>query len=70
MRFYGAGIASSLKEITHSLSDRVEVIDFDPARIITQAYDVWHLQPILFAINSFEQLESGFYDWTKENGLL
>jgi len=35
-----------------------------------QEYDVWHLQPILFAIDSFEQLEKGFDDWCKKNGLL
>ena len=70
MRIYGAGILSSLKEVQHALSDDVEVIDFDPERIVTQDYDVWHLQPILFSINSFEELENGFYDWTKKLGLL
>ena len=70
MRIYGAGIISSQKEVVHALSDEVEVIDFDPERVVTQDYDVWHLQPILFAIDSFEQLESGFYDWTKKTGLL
>lgn len=70
LRIYGAGIASSHREVSHSLSAQVEVIDFDPERIVTQAYDVWHLQPILFAIESFEHLEKGFYDWTKKIGLL
>ena len=70
MRIYGAGILSSHQEVEHSLSDQVEVIPFDPARIVEQEYDVWHLQPILFAIDSFEQLEKGFNDWTKKLGLL
>jgi phenylalanine-4-hydroxylase len=70
MRIYGAGILSSHQEVQHSLSDQVEVIPFDPERIVMQEYDVWHLQPILFAIESFEQLENGFNDWTKTNGLL
>lgn len=70
LRLYGAGIASSQKEVIHALSDDVEVIDFDPERVVTQAYDVWHLQPILFAVDSFEHLEQGFYDWTKKLGLL
>ena len=70
LRIYGAGIASSLKEVTHALSDQVEVIDFDPERIVNQAYDVWHLQPILFAIDSFKHLETGFHEWTKKTGLL
>ncbi len=70
MRIYGAGIISSLGEVQHALSDKVKVIDFDVDRIINQEYDVWHLQPVLFAIDSFEQLEKGFKDWTKKIGLL
>jgi phenylalanine-4-hydroxylase len=70
MRIYGAGIISSLGEIQHALSDEVEVIEFNPEKIITQKYDVWHLQPVLFAINSFEQLENGFKEWTKKRGLI
>ena len=70
MRIYGAGIISSQKEVGHALSDEVRVIDFDPERIVTQEYDVWHLQPILFAINSFQELEKGFLEWTKKLGLL
>ncbi len=70
MRIYGAGIISSLGEIQHALSNEVEVIDFDTERIVNQAYDVWHLQPLLFAIDSFEQLENGFKDWTKKLKLL
>ena len=54
----------------HALSEDVEVIDFNPEIIVVQEYDVWHLQPILFAIDSFEQLEEGFDAWTKKIGLL
>ncbi len=70
MRIYGAGIISSLGEVQHALSKDVEVINFDVEKIINQDYDVWHLQPILFAIESFEQLESGFKDWIKSLGLI
>ena len=70
MRIYGAGILSSSQEVQHALSEEVEVIDFSPERIVNQDYDVWHLQPILFAIDSFEQLEEGFDAWTKKIGLL
>lgn len=69
-RIYGAGVLSSHKEVQHSLSDQVEVKPFDPDKIVVQQYDVWHLQPILFAIDSFEQLEEGFYSWCKKIGLL
>ncbi len=70
MHIYGAGIVSSLGEVQHALSGEVEVINFDPDKMVTQDYDVWHLQPKLFAIESFEQLEEGFKDWTKSMGLL
>jgi phenylalanine-4-hydroxylase len=70
IRIYGAGIISSKEEIKHALSDTVKVISFDPDLITKQEYDVWHLQPILFAIESFHQLEDGFKQWTKRRGLL
>ncbi len=67
-RIYGAGILSSPKEVLHSLSEKVEVVDFTPERLGEQEYDVWHLQPILFAIDSFEQLEQEFKAWAKRKG--
>lgn len=70
MRIYGAGIISSLGEVQHALSGDVKVIDFNVEKIINQEYDVWHLQPVLFAIESFNQLEEGFKNWTKKQGLL
>lgn len=69
-RIYGAGIVSSHGEVQNALSGNVEVKNFDPEKIVSQDYDVWHLQPILFAIDSFEQLEQGFKDWTKRTGLV
>lgn len=70
MRIYGAGIVSSLGEVQSALSDKVEVKDFDPEKIVLQEYDVWHLQPVLFAIDSFQQLENGFKEWAKKAGIL
>jgi phenylalanine-4-hydroxylase len=70
MKIYGAGIISSLREVQHALSKEVEVKAFDVNNLINQTYDVWHLQPILFAIDSFEQLENEFKIWTKKEGLL
>ena len=70
MRIYGAGIISSKEEIKHALSDNVKVYPFDPDRVVKQEYDVWHLQPILFAIDSFQQLEDGFRTWAKKQGLI
>ncbi len=70
VRIFGAGILSSKNEVTHALSDDVEKVDFDPVRIVEQDYDVWHLQDLLFVLDSFEQLVEGFSHWTGEKGLL
>lgn len=69
-RIYGNGILSSYKEVRHSLTDEVEKVPFDVARITEQEYDVWHMQPLLFVIESFEQLAEGFDDWARSRGLL
>lgn len=69
-RVFGAGILSSKNEVAHALSDAVTVHRFDPERVVEQDYDVWHLQDVLFALESFEQLVDGFKSWTRKRGLL
>ncbi len=69
LRIFGAGIISSKNEVTHALSDEVEVRPFSMDAVINQDYEVWHLQPILFALESFEQLEDAFRTWTQQEGL-
>lgn len=69
-RIFGAGILSSKDEVTHALSDKVTKIPFDINTVIRQDYDVWHLQDVLFVLDSFEQLVDAFKAWTKKNGLL
>ncbi len=68
LRIFGAGIISSKNEVTHALSDAVDVRDFSMEAVINQDYEVWHLQPRLFALESFEQLEDAFRHWTKKEG--
>ena len=70
LRIYGAGIVSSHGEVQNAMSDNVEVMEFNPDKIVIQEYDVWHLQPVLFAIDSFEQLETGFKNWANKAGIL
>jgi len=69
LRIFGAGIISSKNEVTLALSDAVDVRDFSMEAVINQDYAVWHLQPRLFALESFEQLEDAFRHWTKKEGL-
>jgi len=70
MRVFGAGVLSSKEEVQHALSDNVEKKPFDIEAIINQDYDVWHLQPILYVLDSFEQLVDGFKEWAVDLGLL
>ena len=70
LRIFGAGVLSSKNEVAHALGDEVKRVPFDPEKIITQDYDVWRLQDILFVHESFEQLMAGFRTWCKESGLL
>ena len=70
MRIYGNGIISSYKETLHSLTDKVEKRPAVLDKMCEQEYDVWHLQPLLFVIDSFEKLEQDFYDWARQHELL
>jgi len=68
-RIFGAGILSSKNEVSHALSDQVTVHPFDPDKIVEQEYDVWHLQDVLFVLDSFDQLVTGFQEWVARRGL-
>ncbi len=70
LRIYGNGIISSYSEVQFSLTDEAEKRPFDPDKMAEQEYDVWHMQPLLFVIDSFEQLEEGFYGWARKRKLL
>jgi len=69
-RIFGAGILSSKEEVTHSLEGPVERVPYDTEAVTAQDYEVWHLQPKLFVLESFPQLEKSFRAWATEKGLL
>jgi len=69
LRVFGAGIMSSKNEVAHALSKEVEVIPFSLEKVIAQDYEVWHLQPTLFALESFDQLVDEFRFWSSRQGL-
>lgn len=70
IRIFGAGILSSKNEVKHALSDEVTRLPFAPEVIVEQDYDVWHLQDVLFVLDSFDQLVEGFKTWTAARELL
>lgn len=70
LRIFGAGILSSKGEVTHAVNGEAKVIPFSADRVVEQEYEVWNLQPRLFALESFDQLVSEFRNWTTNQGLL
>jgi len=70
LRIFGAGILSSKGEVTHAVNGEAKVIPFSADRVVEQEYEVWNLQPRLFALESFDQLVTEFRKWTKNQGLI
>lgn len=69
IRIFGAGVLSSKDEVVHAL-DQAEQRPFSVQAVIDQDYEVWHLQPILFVLESFDQLVTEFGEWARSRGLL
>ena len=58
MKAFGAGIMSSPSEAAHAASGDAEILPFDLLTIFRTDYRIDILQPVYFAIESFEQLAS------------
>ena len=69
IRIFGAGVNSSKDEVLHAL-EKAEQRPFSVQAVIDQDYEVWHLQPVLFVAESFEQLVTEFRAWAVSRGLL
>lgn len=69
LRIYGNGILSSYKEVEHSLGPEVKRLPFNPQQMAEQPSDISVMQPVLFVIESFEQLEREFDRWARSLGL-
>jgi phenylalanine-4-hydroxylase len=53
----GSGLLSSHAELQYSIeSPEVTRLPFDLARVVNQPFDIDHFQPLLFVLDSFEQL--------------
>lgn len=56
-KLYGSGLISSLGESEHALrSKNVDRRDFDLDRVCDTPFEIDHYQPILYVLDSFEQL--------------
>jgi phenylalanine-4-hydroxylase len=56
IKLFGSGLMSSPGEGAHALTDAVEKREFDLQAVMRQSFEIDHYQPLLFVIDSFEQL--------------
>jgi phenylalanine-4-hydroxylase len=56
IKLFGSGLMSSPGEGAHALTDAVEKRDFDLHEVMRQPFEIDHYQPLLYVIDSFEQL--------------
>ena len=56
VKVYGSGLISSHGECTRVLEGGCEVRDFDLDQVLEQTFDTGAMQPVLYAVESFEQL--------------
>jgi phenylalanine-4-hydroxylase len=67
VKLFGSGLMSSPGEGAHCLTDAVQKLDFDLDKVVGQSFEIDHYQPILFVIESFEQLTDALAQWEKRN---
>lgn len=66
LKLYGSGLISSPGEGKHCLeSAAVERVDFDLQRVIAQPFEIDRYQPILFVIDSYQQLYDALADYRR-----
>jgi phenylalanine-4-hydroxylase len=61
-RLYGSGLISSQGESTYVIEGRPEIKDFDVDQVLNQEFSTSEMQPVLYAVDSFDQI----YEATRE----
>ncbi|HEX9895322.1 MAG TPA: phenylalanine 4-monooxygenase [Gemmatimonadales bacterium] len=56
VRIYGSGLISSHDDATNALSPGCDRRPFELDRVVAQSFEIDRLQPVLFVLDSFEQL--------------
>jgi phenylalanine-4-hydroxylase len=66
IRLYGSGLISSLGESEHALkSVDVDRRPFELERVCDTAFEIDHYQPILYVLDSFEQLRDAMNEYAE-----
>src|SRR5271165_1370789 len=61
-RLYGSGLISSQGESTYVIEGGPEIRDFDVDQVLNQQFSTSEMQPVLYAVDSFDQI----YEATRE----
>jgi len=69
LKLFGSGLMSSAGEGPHALTDAVEKREFDLHSVIAQSFEIDHYQPILYVIDSFEQLYDAARQWSAAHAI-
>ncbi len=64
IKLFGSGLMSSAGEGPHALSDKVEKRRFNLHEVVNQPFEIDHYQPLLFVIDSFQQLYDAMREWS------
>lgn len=66
LKLYGSGLISSLGESFHALdSDHVDRRPFDMDRVCRTHFEIDHYQPILYVLESFQQLRDAMQEYAE-----
>jgi phenylalanine-4-hydroxylase len=60
-RLYGSGLISSQGESTYVIEGRPEIKDFDVDQVLNQEFSTSEMQPVLYAVESFDQIYEATY---------
>ncbi|CAP23485.2 Protein CBR-PAH-1 [Caenorhabditis briggsae] len=63
VKAYGAGLLSSFGELQYALSDKPQVVDFDPAVCCITKYPITEYQPKYFLAESFASAKNKLKSW-------
>jgi phenylalanine-4-hydroxylase len=55
-RLYGSGLISSQGESNYVIEGRPEIRDFDVDEVLNQQFSTSEMQPVLYAVDSFDQI--------------
>jgi phenylalanine-4-hydroxylase len=69
VKLFGSGLMSSAGEGPHALSDKVEKRNFDLKQVVNQSFEIDHYQPLLFVIESFDQLYDAMKEWSSVHSI-